>query len=118
MYFRPFRVPRRRPGTAHRALGLTEYGGYSLHVPEHSASATAFGYRRFDSTGALAEAFTALHAEQVVPAITEGLSASVYTQVSDVEDETNGLLTYDRRVEKLPAEVVRAVTAQLRLPPY
>jgi len=118
VYFRPFRVPRRRPGTAHRALGLTEYGGYSLHVPEHSASATAFGYRRFDSTAALAEAFTALHAEQVVPAITEGLSASVYTQVSDVEDETNGLLTYDRRVEKLPAEVVKAVTAQLRLPPY
>jgi hypothetical protein len=115
VYFRPFRVPRRRSRTAHRALGLTEYGGYSLHVPEHSASDTAFGYRLYASRTELAEAFTALHAEQVIPAIPRGLAATVYTQLSDVEDETNGLLTYDRRAQKLPDHVVQAVTAQLRL---
>jgi beta-galactosidase/beta-glucuronidase len=115
VYVRPFRVPRRRSGTAHRALALTEYGGYSCHLPEHSASDVAFGYRRYPDRAALAKAFETLHAEQIVPAIARGLSATVYTQLSDVEDETNGLLTYDRRVQKLPDDVVQRVTSDLRL---
>jgi hypothetical protein len=56
-----------------------------------------------------------LHSRQIIPAIAGGLSASVYTQLSDVEDETNGLLTYDRRVLKIDEDVVRAVTSLLRL---
>ncbi|MGB9375375.1 MAG: sugar-binding domain-containing protein [Jiangellales bacterium] len=115
VYFRPFRLPRRRARTGHRAIALTEYGGYSLHVAEHSASAEAFGYRRYSSADDLAAAFTSLHTEQVVPAIARGLAATVYTQLSDVEDETNGLLTYDRRVQKMSDEVVQAVTRRLRL---
>ena len=39
----------------------------------------------------------------------------MYTQLSDVEDETNGLFTYDRRVVKIHEDVVRSVTARLRL---
>lgn len=115
VYFRPFRVPRRRAATAHRVLALTEYGGYSCHLPEHSASDVAFGYRRYPDRAELAEAFESLHSDQVVPAIARGLSATVYTQLSDVEDETNGLLTYDRRVQKLPDDVVQRITAELRL---
>jgi hypothetical protein len=115
VYFRPFRVPRRRRATANRALALTEYGGYSLRLAEHATTPREFGYRRFPDAGALAEAFTALHERQVIPAIPRGLAASVYTQLSDVEDETNGLLTYDRRVLKLDEDVVRAVTTRLRL---
>jgi beta-galactosidase/beta-glucuronidase len=115
VYFRPFRVPRRHRATAHRALALTEYGGYSLRLPEHATTPREFGYRRFPDAAALAEAFTALHERQVIPAIARGLAASVYTQLSDVEDETNGLLTYDRRVLKIDAGVIRAVTARLRL---
>jgi hypothetical protein len=115
VYVKPFRVPRRRSATARRALVLSEYGGYSLQVREHSASPVAFGYRGYPDEEALAEAFESLHAEQVEPAIEHGLAASVYTQLSDVEDETNGLLTYDRRVQKLPDEVVQAVTDRLRL---
>ena len=42
-----------------------------------------------------------------------GLSATVYTQLSDVEEETNGLLTYDRAVQKLPAERMRTINASL-----
>ena len=44
----------------------------------------------------------------------QGLSASVYTQVSDVEDEVNGLLTYDRRVVKVDAQRIRKINEQLR----
>jgi hypothetical protein len=115
VYVRPFRVPRPRPATARRALALSEYGGYSLRVDEHSTGSVEFGYRTYPSATALSAAFTRLHDEQVVPAIDRGLAATVYTQVSDVEDETNGLLTFDRRVQKLPDDVVQAVTSRLRL---
>ena len=113
IYFRPFRVPR-RPDP--RVLALSEYGGYSLHLRDHSASATEFGYRRYGSTAQLADAFRRLHTDQIIPAISRGLSATVYTQVSDVEDETNGLLTFDRRVVKIPADEVRQTVGRLRLP--
>jgi beta-galactosidase/beta-glucuronidase len=113
VYFRPFRVPRRADP---RVLALSEYGGYSLHLAEHSASATEFGYRRYSSTAQLTQAFQRLHTDQIIPAIPKGLSATVYTQVSDVEDETNGLLTYDRRVVKIGVDEVRQVIGRLRLP--
>mgnify|MGYP006945400380 CR=1 FL=1 len=52
-----------------------------------------------------------VYREHVIPAVKMGLCASVYTQISDVEDEINGLLTYDRRVEKLQPEVMLPVAA-------
>ncbi|MET7706455.1 sugar-binding domain-containing protein [Micromonospora sp. NPDC005413] len=113
VYFRRFRVPRRRRD--HRVLVLSEYGGYSLAVGGHTATEREFGYRRFRDAASLGAAFRRLHAEQIAPAIAKGLSATVYTQLSDVEDEVNGLLTYDRRVLKLPAELVVEVNRQLRL---
>ncbi|MEF3404903.1 glycoside hydrolase family 2 protein [Agromyces sp. CCNWLW203] len=114
VYFRRFRVPRRRPQTAHRALVVSEYGGYSQRLPEHSVTPREFGYKRFDDVDRLAAAFVRLHEEEIIPAIPRGLAAVVYTQLSDVEDESNGLLSYDRRVVKLPADVVRSVTERLR----
>ena len=118
VYVKRFRVPRAvRRGRERRVLALSEYGGYAHAVPGRVWGARAFGYRRFTSVAELAHAFRRLHEEQVVPAIAAGLSATVYTQLSDVEDELNGLLTYDREA-KLPEDVVQAVTAQLRLGPH
>jgi hypothetical protein len=114
VYFRRFRVPRRRPATAHRALVVSEYGGYSQRLPEHSVTPREFGYKRFDDSDRLAAAFVRLHEEEIIPAIPRGLAAIVYTQLSDVEDESNGLLSYDRRMVKVPVEVVRSVTERLR----
>ena len=54
-----------------------------------------------------------LYLEQVLPMIPRGLSAAVYTQVSDVEDETNGLMTFDRKVQKITPEEFRDVSEQL-----
>lgn len=113
VYFRRFRVPRR--GRDHRVLVLSEYGGYSLAVSGHTSTDREFGYRRFRDAASLGAAFRRLHAEQIAPAIAKGLSATVYTQLSDVEDEVNGLLSYDRRLLKLPAELVAEVNRQLRL---
>lgn len=116
IYFTPFRL-RKRWREDPRAVVLSEYGGYSLRMPGHDFSAREFGYRRYRNAAALAGAFTRLHEQQIVPAIADGLSATVYTQLSDVEDELNGLLSYDRRVAKLPDAVVQSVTAQLSFKP-
>ncbi|MEU0482065.1 glycoside hydrolase family 2 TIM barrel-domain containing protein, partial [Streptosporangium sp. NPDC006013] len=112
VYFRRFRPPAGRDG---RALVLSEYGGYSLRVEGHTFNDREFGYRRCRTAAQLGGAFARLHYRQIVPAVPHGLSATVYTQLSDVEDELNGLLTYDREVLKLPADLVRTVNGRLRL---
>jgi beta-galactosidase/beta-glucuronidase len=114
-YLRPFRLPPRwRRRRERRAYALAEYGGYSLKVDGHDWSTREFGYRHYDTAEELADGFVALHREQVEPALGGGLAATVYTQLSDVEDELNGLVTWDREVLKIPAEVVRSVLARLR----
>jgi beta-galactosidase/beta-glucuronidase len=116
-YLRPFRLRRRRRDR--RVQALTEYGGYSLRVEGHDWSDIALsdqwsGYRHCETPDELAAAFTALHRDQIEPAIDKGLGATVYTQLSDVEDELNGLFTWDREVLKLPADLVRETLRRLR----
>lgn len=114
-YLRPFRLPARwRRRRERRAYALTEYGGYSLEVAGHDWSTREFGYRHFETAPELSDGFVALHRDQIEPAVADGLAATVYTQLSDVEDELNGLLTWDREVLKIPAEVVRASLDRLR----
>jgi hypothetical protein len=110
-YLRPFRLPRR--WRDRRVPALTEYGGYSLVVEGHDASEVEFGYRHFDDAEGLADGFTELHRTTIATAVRRGLAATVYTQLSDVEDELNGLLTWDREVQKIPTAVVRAALAAL-----
>ena len=54
-----------------------------------------------------------LYRKQVIPAARKGLCAAVYTQVSDIEDETNGILSYDRKVCKLTPETMLPIAQQL-----
>ena len=67
----------------------------------------------YTSKEALTKAYKNLHEKQIIPAIRKGLSATVYTQVSDVEFEVNGMLTYDREIVKLDEETVKALNAQM-----
>ena len=79
-----------------RVLTLSEFGGYSLRVAGHESSPKKFGYKRFKNADALTKAYKNLYYNEVVPLIkTQGLSATVYTQLTDVEDEDNGIFTYD-----------------------
>lgn len=83
-----------------RILSLSEFGGYSLDVKGHTYDQKHFGYKWFDSEEALNTAIKQRY-EKVLRLIeNEGLSVAVYTQLSDVEGELNGLLTYDRKVVK------------------
>ena len=83
-----------------RAFVISEFGGLSWHVPEHSALARSYGYASFTTLAEWRDAVLDVlaHADALER---QGLAGFVYTQLSDVEEETNGLLTYDRRVNKL-----------------
>lgn len=108
VYFRRYRVPRRRD---HRALVLSEYGGYNLAVAGHRWGSRNFGYRRQSSAAKLLARFRRLHQQEIAPAMPQGLCAIVYTQLTDVEDELNGLLTYDREHKLDPDDVRRVLSA-------
>ena len=98
-----------------RPFVLSEYGGYSQIYPDHVWNLKkSFGYQMYRSKESLTKAYVKLHEHQVIPAMKKGLSATVYTQVSDVEFEVNGLLTYDRELVKLDEEAVKAINAKLR----
>ena len=85
-----------------RGWVLSEFGGYSLHLPEHAWNPDKdFGYKKFADSQDLTEGYCQLLEEQLIPWIRSGLSAAVYTQTTDVETEVNGFLTYDRRVMKM-----------------
>ena len=111
VYFVPYRFKKDRLG---RAVVLSEFGGYNLPVAGHCFGSKNFGYRAFRSPEALGEALTKLYESQIIPAKKKGLAASVYTQLSDVEDEVNGFVTYDRKCVKLPKQLVRELSYQLK----
>ncbi|MBQ4424717.1 MAG: glycoside hydrolase family 2 [Lachnospiraceae bacterium] len=93
---------------------LSEFGGYVWKEPEHSSNTEkTYGYRILKSREEFLQALRALYEEQLLPLIGKGLCGSIYTQVSDVEDETNGMLTYDRCVLKIRPEEFSDVSARL-----
>ena len=99
-YFRKLEVkPDKQFG---RPVVYSEYGGYAWYVAGHSYSNQIYGYRHYQRAKELQEAYQKLQ-RRIEEMKADGLCADVYTQVSDVEDEVNGLLTYDRKVKKLQA---------------
>ena len=109
IYFRPVKL--KNDG---RALALTEYGGYVLAVDGHRWTDRVFGYRICRDAAALTRDYEKLMLGQVLPHIrAEGLTAAVYTQITDVEEELNGLMSYDREVLKIPEETLREINAAL-----
>ncbi len=98
-----------------RAAALTEFGGYSMSVPGHHMYRRIYGYRIYRKKSELTGGYREWIEREVIPNIEKGLSASVYTQLSDVEEETNGILTYDREIVKLEEETVRELNERMKL---
>lgn len=111
IYYRHFRP--KKDKCTDRVLALTEFGGYSLPAQGHMATEKLFGYKIFKSKQALYDALRRLYARDVLPAMKMGLGALVYTQVSDVEEEINGLLTYDRKETKVDVADMQAMNSAL-----
>ncbi len=104
-------TPAFQPG---RPAVLGEYGGNGLRVEGHMWNpAVTCCYTLYPDAAALTQVFTGQISLLREQASTQGLSAAVYTEITDVEDELNGFLTYDRQVKKLDFAAVRAANEQL-----
>ena len=111
VYFKPVKLKK-----AQKPIVLSEFGGYSYKPEGHVFNPyKTYGYRFFKEQAAFEDALIKLYEEEVVPALEKGLCAAVYTQVSDVEDETNGLLSYDRKVLKVGEERMQEIAKKLKL---
>ncbi|CUH91999.1 glycoside hydrolase family 2 protein [Herbinix luporum] len=102
-YFHPLKYKKDK---YNRAVVLSEFGGYACYIRKHSYSPMVYGYRIYTDTNSLEEAVKKLYKEDIERLKKEGLSAAVYTQLSDVEDEVNGLFTYDRKVCKVTKPLI------------
>ncbi|KAH0791036.1 glycoside hydrolase family 2 [Histomonas meleagridis] len=98
-----------------RPIVLSEFGGYSHTIEGHIGSKSQFGYKKYKTIEKLNEAIKKLYNDQIIPAIEQGLSATVYTQVSDVEDEVNGLFTYDRKILKADQNMFKEINQKMHL---
>lgn len=96
-------------------LVLSEFGGYACPIEGHIFNPVkAYGYKACTSTEDFRVQIEALYRKRILPAVKKGLCAAIMTQVSDVEDEINGFLTYDRAVCKGDAASMLAIAAELQ----
>jgi len=110
VYFRKVRLK-----AGKRPLVLSEFGGKTYKAEGHVFNPDkVYGYGGCDSLEALNEALVKLYTEEIIPCAKNGLCAAIYTQVSDVEDEINGLVTYDRKVEKADPAKLLPIAAALQ----
>ncbi|GAA4953468.1 AbfB domain-containing protein [Actinoplanes utahensis] len=101
--------------SATRVSVLGEFGGIGLRTPghEHSPNGQFFAYEQVDSNAQLNDRYTGMVRDVRRLMTVKGLSAYVYTEITDVEGEYNGLLTYDRRIQKVDTNLVRAAHTDL-----
>ena len=109
VYFKPVKLGK----TTNGPIVISEFGGYSHRAIGHLFGSEEYGYSSFETQAEFENAFRKLYADEIKPLISRGICALVYTQVSDVEDETNGILTYDRAVIKIDPEKTKELMNSL-----
>ncbi len=108
-----FRTRRLRPRT--RPMFLKECGGFSLPLEGHLwQEDRVYGYGACRTKKELTERIAKLYRDMVFPAIPKGLCGCIYTQLSDVEEESNGLYTYDRQECKVEKDGMTAIAEEIR----
>lgn len=111
VYFRPFAMKK----GGKRPVILSEFGGYSCCISEHSfCQEKVYGYRKYAGCGEFEKGILDLYRNEILPAVKLGLCGDILTQIADVEEETNGLLTYDRKVCKLSYAPMRDIGKALQ----
>jgi len=110
IYFTPIKVK-----AGNRPYVLSEFGGYSQKIEGHTFNNKMFGYKIYKSKETLTKAYKCTFEKTIIPQIKDGLAATVYTQVTDVEDELNGILTYDRKVVKIDEATIKDINRRVKL---
>lgn len=110
IYFKTMKLPK-----TERPLIVSECGGYAYTLPDHRYSRIGhYGYGECQSREELTKRIVLMYEKMIYPAIADGACGCVYTQLSDVEDETNGFYTYDRKVLKVDAGQIRQIADKLK----
>jgi len=107
-----FKAPRIEKDNG-KAIFLSEFGGFSYRCEGHLFGEKNYGYSLFGNEESFTDAVINLFVKDTLPLIDNGLCMTVYTQLSDVEDETNGLITYDRRKLKIDKDKMAAANKAL-----
>ena len=98
-----------------KPLVLSECGGYCYPVDDHIfCPQKAYGYRKCKDLDAFRSDLESLYREKILPAAQKGLCACILTQLSDVEEEINGLLTYDRKICKAEQQNMLHLAMELK----
>ena len=106
-----FRTVELKPGV--RPMLLSECGGFTLDQADHTDDHKTYGYGKCRDEFELTLRVVHMYREMVLPAIPRGLCGCVYTQLSDVEGEINGLYTYDRAVCKVEKQAMTELAEEL-----
>lgn len=111
VYFKRFRP--KSPGIpGKRAIILSEFGGFVLPIKDHMMTGNHV-YKSFDSKEKWLARYQATIQRDVIDNIPKGLSAIVYTQLSDVEEELNGFVTFDRKVIKVDPKLIKQINDKI-----
>ncbi len=118
-----FRTPRiKKGGKGGRPLFISECGGYSLEAGGHGEkgplnpgqSAKSYGYGKCMDSAQLTSRIEAMYDKMIIPAIALGCCGCIYTQLSDIEDEINGLYTYDRSKCKVDKARMKTIAGKIK----
>jgi hypothetical protein len=104
-----------KPDKLNRPIVLSEFGGFGRIIKNHVGCQRKFSYIMYDTKLRLTKGIKNLLKYEVYPNIEKGLCASVYTQLSDIEEEVNGFLTYDRKIVKVDKKIIKEVNDLLKL---
>lgn len=97
-----------------RPFILSEFGGLGVRVPGHMFTKKIFCYKMYPTKEKITAAYRRLYEKKIIPYTKKGMAASVYTQLTDVEEEINGMMTYDREELKIDADTVRELNAKCK----
>lgn len=110
VYFKKVKLPRREK----RCIILSEFGGLVLPIDGHRIEGNSV-YKKFDTKEEYLEAYREMINRDVINNIPLGLSACIYTQLSDAEEETNGFITFDREIIKVKPEEIKFINEKITL---
>ena len=97
-----------------RVLIVSECGGNTLQIKGHTFNDKIVGIKKFKTKEKWMDEYKRFINEEIVNNIPKGLSAMIYTQLSDVEDEINGLITYDREVVKFDIDEIKQINEKMK----
>ena len=112
VYFRKVKLPNKKK-TNNRAIILSEFGGFLLPIEGHSQKGKAT-YRSYKDKDEWLKGYENCISRDVINNIPKGVCACIYTQLSDVEDENNGFITYDREIIKVKPSLIKDINDKIK----